>query len=152
MTIAPDAVGPNRPRPVKVVVVVSHLAMRIFIVELLTRETGNWDVATIEDLATLVVKSGIPPELAIVDTSDFPRCLCELPVGYAPGRLVVIGPEPDPAYRRAALAGGAGAWLSREDVANELGHAMRATLKSLPEPLRSPRRPGDSQRHRLSCW
>jgi hypothetical protein len=125
--------------------------MRIFIVELLTRDSGEWDVATVEDLATIVVKDGIHPELAIVDTSNFARCLSELPVGYAPGRLVVIGPEPDPAYRQAALEGGAGAWLSRDDVANDLGQAMRSTLELLPEPLRAPRRSGDSQRHRLQC-
>ena len=45
-----------------------------------------------------------------------------------PERVIVVGPEPDRAYRARALALGAGGWVCRDHVGEELIAAMRAAL------------------------
>lgn len=68
------------------------------------------------------------PDVVVVDTVDFPaRCVAALDE-FPPGHVVVIGPEPDPAYRSAALSQGAAAWVSRDHVGDELGAAVRTAL------------------------
>lgn len=56
---------------------------------------------------------------------------------------MVIGPEPDSAYRLAALAQGAGAWISRDRVGEELGPEMRRMLGCIHDPCP----PGDRPVH-----
>ncbi|MCZ7537240.1 MAG: hypothetical protein M5T61_15930 [Acidimicrobiia bacterium] len=55
----------------------------------------------------------------------------------------MIGPEPDPAYRRSALAQGAAAWVSRDHLGEELAAAVRTALgcpyDACPEDMALPR-------------
>lgn len=122
------AVPAGRPR---VVVSVAHLGMRSLIVDLLSRDDGRWEVWAVDEVSEVGNANALQADLVIVDTSDFARCCRALPGGFALGRVVVIGPEPDPAYRQAALSGGAGSWLSRERVAEELSDALHSALVGL---------------------
>ena len=107
-----------------VVLVVSHGAMRALIVDLLDLDGGHWVVSALDGVAELGDVVSSHPDLVVIDTADFAGCCRRLPASFPLGRVIVIGPEPDPAYRQAALHRGAGAWLSRECVAEELCDAL----------------------------
>ncbi len=115
MTIAPNSAGPNRSQPIQVV---AHTTMRTLIVSS-SPVTAATDTLKQSRASRPFQYVKSYPELVIVDAPDFARYRCELLVGCPPCRLVVIGLEPGPAYRQAALNGGAGAWVSREDVADD---------------------------------
>ena len=125
--------------PVRVVVVVAHRGMRALIVDLLARDSGHWMVSTIDSVAELDRQTPNNPDLLVVDTADFDSCCRQLPVHFPIHHVVVIGPEPDLAYRQAALSRGAGAWLSRECVAGELHDCLCSALVCTcgPNPYRS---------------
>ena len=127
MTTTPADVGNDWAGRPHVVVIVAHRATRDFIVELLSRDEGCWSVTAVDTVSELDNIGSSSPGLVIVDTADFAACCRELPETFARARVVVIGPEPDPAYRHAALHGGAAAWLSREHIAEELCDALRLT-------------------------
>ena len=110
-----------------VALVVAHRTMRALIVELLELDLGCWTVSAIRDVSEIDHVS-TPPDLVIVDTADFATVRRQLPPTFALARVVVIGPEPDPAYRQAAVQFGAGAWLSRDRIADELCSALRSAL------------------------
>ena len=127
------AVRAGRPH---VVVAVAHRAMRSLIVDLLDRDRnrdsgldhGRWVVSAVDSMSELGDAASSHPDLVIVDTADFAGCCCRLPASFALDRVVVIGPEPDPAYRQAALKLGAGGWLSRDCVAEDLCDALCSAL------------------------
>lgn len=112
-----------------VLVGVRHRAMRDWTVDLLGTEHGCWTVDAPrpgELLADAIARRR--PDLVIVDAADFPACCRAALDALAPERVIVIGPEPDAAYRAHALANGAGGWVCRDEVGEELGAAMRAAL------------------------
>jgi len=112
-----------------VIVAVAHRGLRKLIVELLERDHGCWKLDTVTQGADLADKlAAARPDLVIVDARDFPRCTRELLGSFPSGQVVVIGPEPDPAYEHAARSGGAGAWLSRDRVGEDLSACMRDAL------------------------
>ena len=125
----------------RVLVANRHPGMRHLTGELLAREYHCWvasDLAPGQPLADALAESR--PDLVVVDAADFPECCLATLGGFARARAVVIGPEPDPGYRAQALADGAGAWIPRERVGEELGPAMRAILGCVHDPC--PPRPG----------
>lgn len=121
----------------RVLVVMEHPAMLRFTRELLERECGcrvATEVCTEPALSRAL--GGLTPDLLVIDAADFPTC-CFVALAYIPrDRVVVIGPEPDPAYRDAALLNGAGGWLARDDVAEQLGAEMRRVLGCRHDPCR----------------
>ena len=122
-----------------VVVAVRHRALRSLIVELLHRDHACWHVRALTDPAALAgVLGDAPPDLVIVDAGDFPRCCRDSLGAFPASRVVVIGPEPDPAYERAARRGGAGAWLSQDRVGEDLSAAMRDALGCTHGPCPAP--------------
>lgn len=126
-----------------VLVAVAHPAVRQLTVELLEREHGCWHVQALavrSDLARALTIA--PPDLVVVDAADFPRCCRDALDSFPPDRVIVVGPEPDPAYERAARRAGAGAWLARDRVAEDLSAGMRAALGCAH--VRCPDQPGDS--------
>ncbi len=137
-------------RPPHVVLVVVHRAMRAFIVELLNRDLGCWTVSEIDSVSQISHDARLHPDLVIVDTADFATVRRQLPRTFALARVVVIGPEPDPAYRQAAVHFGAGAWLSRDCIADELCSALRSALvrayESHPVPFGQPPNSTNCQR------
>lgn len=133
-----DHVAPSReprePCPVcdrspTVLVAIRHPVMRRWTGELLASEHGCWTVSNPgsgEMLADAIKR--IQPTLVIVDSIDFPACCRAALRTLPPEHVIVIGPEPDEVYRARALALGAGGWVCRDHVGDELGATMRAAL------------------------
>ena len=118
-----------------VLIAIRHPVMRRWTDELLAAEHGCWTVVQPgrgELLVDAIARTR--PELVVVDSVDFPACCRAALDALPPERVIVIGPEPDPAYRSRALAQGAGGWVCRDHVADELSAAMRAALGCLHEP------------------
>ena len=103
--------------------------MRRWTIDLLDAEHGCWTAEQPrpgEFLADAIQRTR--PALIVVDSADFPAC-CQAALAAVPlGRVIVIGPEPDAAYRRLALSHGAGGWVCRDHVGEELSTVMRAAL------------------------
>ena len=110
-----------------VLIAVAHSAMRRLILELLDRERGCWKASLLVGEFAGAVRD-IDPDLVIVDGADFPRSCGDTRAGCSSSRVVVIGQEPDIAYRVAALRQGAGGWVARDDVADLLSAEMRRAL------------------------
>ena len=136
----PDEPGGQQPCPVcdgqpRVLVAIQHPSMLRFTREFLERECGcgvATEAHTGPALAHAVDR--IIPDLLIIAAADFPAC-CLSAITHVPrGRIIVIGPEPDPAYRSAAMRSGAGGWLAREAVGDHLGAEMRRVLGCLHDP------------------
>jgi hypothetical protein len=119
----------------RVLVVMRHPAMLRFTRELLEREYGCWvatEVRSGERLAAVLDR--VTPDLLVIDAADFPVCCRTALAHIGSDRVIVIGPEPDPAYRAAALGNGAAAWIPRERVGDDLGAEMRRVLGCLHDP------------------
>lgn len=119
------SVGPGTP---SVVVAVAHPALRRLTLELLEQDTTRWQLHPVTDrgdLAATVTPAG--PDLVVLDDEDISWC-CQLHPDFARQHVIVIGPEPDPAYERAARGAGAGAWLCRDRVGEDLIPSMRSVL------------------------
>lgn len=120
-------------------VAVRHPMLRQWTTELLQAACGCW--ATVESLDGELLSDAIArvgPDVVAVDSLDFPVC-CQAAVDdLGPGQVVVIGPEPDPAYRRLALDGGAGGWVSQDRIADDVTRVVWTALgcDCQPCPLR----------------
>ena len=122
--------------PRAVVVAVAYLSMRRMITELLERDQEPWLVTStsIVDLARLIDRHY--PDALIVDATDFPSCCGPECGGFPAAQVVVIGREPDHAYRAEAFRGGAGAWIAADAIGDELcarlhdgfGHGRAVTV------------------------
>jgi hypothetical protein len=124
----------NSPR---VLIAITHPAMRRLILELLEREHGCWQ-ACLLDGALDKAMHDLETDLVIVDGAAFPHCCYGRPDGYPRDRIVVVGPEPDTAYMTAALRNGAGGWVARDDIADGLSAEMRRALGCIHGPCPSP--------------
>lgn len=119
----------------RVLVAIRHPGMRHLTADLLAREYHCWvasDLRADQSLADGLAAAR--PDLLVVDAADFPACCPRRFEGFPRSRVVVIGPEPDPGYRSQALGNGAGAWIPRERVGDDLGPAMRAILGCVHDP------------------
>lgn len=105
----------------RILLAMTHPTMRALTSELLEREGGCRVRAVTASDQTLAdaVDQGYP-DVVVLDTGRFPdgcrRALRRFPSEH----MIVIGPEPDDAYRAAALTAGAGGWLAREQIAGDL--------------------------------
>ena len=99
--------------------------MRGLIVELLERHGTGQTIAVAgpERLSALFADTIV--DVLVVDGADFPGC-CRWRFPYE--RVVVIGAEPDAAYEALALRAGAGAWLPRDRVGEDLLTTLHHTL------------------------
>jgi hypothetical protein len=70
----------------------------------------------------------------VVDVADFPVCCRAALTRIAAGRIIVVGPEPDPSYQEVALAHGAAAWIPRDRVGDDLAAEMRRVLGWVHDP------------------
>ena len=120
-----------RPR---VVVAVNHPAMRGSIVDLLARDHACWAVSSVQGFIGLEEALSADLDLAVIDAADFAACSSGILGSFPLSRIVVIGPEPDPAYQKAVLDRGAGAWVSRDGVAEELSAALCSILGCVHRP------------------
>lgn len=117
-----------------VVVAVTHHTLRQLIVDLLEQDHASWEPHALADrggLAALVTAAR--PDLVVLDDGNLAWCRELFPV-FSPQRVIVIGPEPDVAYKRAARRAGAGAWLTRDRVGEDLITCMRTVLGCMRDP------------------
>jgi DNA-binding NarL/FixJ family response regulator len=136
-----------------VLVALRHPVMRRWTEELLAAEHGCWQVARMDGGELLVdAIARIRPDLVVVDDSDFPSCCQAALDRMPPERVMVVGPEPDASYRSLALANGAGGWVCREQVGDDLSSAMRAALGCRHDPCPPGQSPAlrDAQREGVS--
>lgn len=119
----------------RVLVVMRHPAMLRFTRKLLERECGCWVATEVRSGPSLArALDELIPDLLVIDAADFPSC-CLAALDHIPrDRVIVIGPEPDHAYRDVAFANGAGGWLARDEVADRLGSEMRRVLGCRHDP------------------
>jgi DNA-binding NarL/FixJ family response regulator len=111
-----------------VLVALSHPMMRRFTLELLERDHACWSAEALDGGDLVGAARDRRSDLVILDASTFSACHCADGCEFPCGRMVVVGPERDLDYRAAVLAGGAGGWVARDDVAEQLSAAMRAAL------------------------
>lgn len=118
-----------------------HPTMLRFTREILEREFGCW-VATEMHAGNLLAAAlvRLMPDLLVIDVADFPASRFAALAHFPPERIIVIGPEPDSAYREVALAHGAAGWLPRDDVADKLSSEMRRVLGCRHDPCPPARR------------
>ena len=74
------------------------------------------------------------PDVIVVDACDFRAYCTEAFADFPRARMIVIGPEPDTSYGAVALENGAGAWLPRERVSDDLGRELRRLLGCVHDP------------------
>lgn len=131
----------------RVLVAMQHPSMLRFTRELLERECGCWVATEAHTGSALADTVGrVTPDLLVLDAAAFPACCSAAITQVPPERIIVIGPERDAGYRRAAMRFGAGAWLAREDVADRLAGEMRRVLGCRHDPC-----PPDDRAVRGSC-
>ena len=131
----PDSSCPVCDGAPRVLLVMRHPTMLRLTRRLLETEFGCWvgtEALAGEPLAAAIDE--VRPDLLVIDAGDFPAC-CRSALDHIDrNRVIVIGPEPDPAYRAVAIAQGAGAWISRDRVGDELSSAMRQVLGCVHDP------------------
>lgn len=121
-----------------VVLAVVHPALRRLILDLLALDRVRWKLCAVADRSHLpAIVIAAAPDLVVLDDEDIGWCL-ELGPDFAPHHVIVIGPEPDPAYERTALGAGAGAWLCRDRVGEDLIPSMRRVLGCAHPTLAAP--------------
>ena len=112
-----------------ILLAMTHPTMRALTGELLEREGGcrvrcvTGDDQTLADAVDLGY-----PDVVVLDTSQFPEACRRALRRFPSERMIVIGPEPDDAYRAAALTAGAGGWLAREQIGVDLVAEVRRVL------------------------
>jgi len=121
----------------RVLVAIGHPGMREFTRELLEREFDCWVAAEVDRASACAAIGRRHPDLVVLDAADFPSCGRAALGSFPLNRVIVIGPEPDASYRKAALAGGAGAWISRDRVGEDLGAELRRVLGCIHDPCPS---------------
>ncbi len=115
-----------------VLVGIRHHAMRQLTCELLRRELG-WAIEEVGAGEMLVDAIGrVGPEVIVVDAGDFPSCCQAALEAFPRDRVIVVGPEPDERYRTVALGQGAGSWVARDEVGDELVTVLRAMAGGPP--------------------
>jgi DNA-binding NarL/FixJ family response regulator len=105
-----------------VLVAMSHPTMRARTCAVLACSCGCRVVGVTGDDASVAdAIARYHPDLVVLDTGVFPGRYASALHRFPVGRAVVVGPEPDDSYREAALSGGAGGWIPRDGVGDDLG-------------------------------
>lgn len=105
--------------------------MRGLVSDLLQRETG----CEVFELARPDVPDSARTTMCtfvlVVDAADFPACCHGSLAGLSRDRFVVVGQEPDAASRDLVASQGAGAWIPRERLGDDL---VPAVLRIVGDP------------------
>src|SRR5262249_17922776 len=85
-----------------------------------------WDVTAVDGLRECCPSlGGRRPTILVVDAATL---LSDDGENFSFAKVVVVGPEPDSSYARAALRQAAGAYVTRDRLGQDLGPAMRRLL------------------------
>lgn len=110
-----------------VLIAIAHPVMRRLIRQLLNRENDGWAAILLDtDLAAALLASR--PDLLVLDSADLFRFGSDGLNGFPKSHIVVVGPEADVDYRNVTAGRGAGAWVARDELADDLAPAMRRVL------------------------
>lgn len=121
--------------PGTVLIAIRHTSMRRLTCRVVERDCPGWTVEALREGELLVdAVARVQPDVLVVDTGDFPACCHATLSAFPPDRVIVVGPEPEAAYRMAALSDGAGGWVARDGIAQDVAPALRTLL--------GPRAPG----------
>ncbi len=125
----------------QVLLAMTHPTMRALTSELLRRD-GRCRVRTVSgrDQAIADAVDIERPDLVVLDTARFPGGCAKTLRRFPSARMIVIGPEPGGPYRAAALGAGAGAWIARERVGDDL---ISEVWRLLGPPMPPPPGSGD---------
>jgi len=122
------------PAGLTVLVAIRHPAMRRYTCAILDAEGGCSAVVELERGTTPAdALARWRPDLVVIDTGEFPECGSRALPGFPADRVIVVGPEPEGDYRAAALAHGAGAWISRDRLGDDLPPEVRRMAARLPD-------------------
>jgi len=117
--------------PERVLIAIRHAPMRRLTGRVLEQDRPPWTIEELHDDEMLVdAIRRVAPDVLVVDTGDFPACCHSALTTFPPDRVIVIGPEPEAAYRLAALSEGAGAWVARDRIADDAAAVLRALLRA----------------------
>lgn len=120
---------PARPQTPVVLVAVRHRLLRRWISELLDGACGCWTtVFAVDDELLAHAIARINPDVVAVDSYEFPACCQTALTDLRPGQVVVVGPEPDHAYRQWAIDRGAGGWVSQDHIGDDLAREVWTAL------------------------
>lgn len=112
-----------------VLVAIRHRLLRRWTTELLDGACGCWAaVGSVDDELLAHAIARINPDVVAVDSYEFPACCQTALTDLRSGQVIVIGPEPDHAYRQSALDRGAGAWVSQDRIADDLAREVWTVL------------------------
>jgi len=121
----------------QVLLAMTHPTMRALTSELLQRD-GRCQVRAVSgrDQAVADAIDLEHPDLVVLDTPRFPGGCRRALRRFPSDRMIVVGPEAGESYRAAALAAGAGAWVARERIGDDLVAEVRRLLagSKLPPP------------------
>ncbi|MGH9036535.1 MAG: hypothetical protein ACRD0O_12300 [Acidimicrobiia bacterium] len=115
-------------------VAISHPVMRDLVSELLRRDMAsvlNADNPSLD--GRLPGLLAVSPDLLVIDEVAFTAAFRSGLLPVARTKVIVVGPEPDPAYRESALTQGADAWVARDRLAEELRVQSRRLLGCGPD-------------------
>ncbi len=104
----------------RVLLAMAHPTMRALTSELLRRGGCRVRAVTGQDEALVGVLDQELPDLVVLDAAQFPGCCPDAIRRFPAARMIVIGPELGDAYRVTALAAGAGGWVARERIDDDL--------------------------------
>lgn len=109
----------------RVVVAMVHPTMRRYVCDLIEQGCRCWLATSTPDPDRLRdVVASLHPDAIVLESSRFPACCPDMADTFPIEHVVVIGPYPDVAYRDAALAAGAGAWIPRDRLTHDLIHEL----------------------------
>ncbi len=113
-------------------VAIRHTLVQRFVCEILARDCGCTALIPHEGEMLADALERYRPDLLVVDTGDFPACCRDALRRFPRDRVVVVGPEPSSDYYRSAIDLGAGAWISRDSLADRLSTTIRALSQRAP--------------------
>jgi DNA-binding NarL/FixJ family response regulator len=107
----------------------THPTMRRYVCDLIERGCRCWLATTIPEPGPLHdVITNLHPDAIVLEAAQFPQCCPAIGDTFPISHIVVIGPYPDDAYRDAAYAAGAGAWIPRDRLPDELVHELHRII------------------------
>lgn len=109
----------------RIVVAMNHPTMRRYVCDLIERGCRCWLATATPDPSSLhEVIANLHPDAIVLEASRFPQCCPDIGDTFPIRHIIVIGPYPDDAYRDAAHAAGAGAWIPRDHLSADLVHEV----------------------------
>ncbi|MBI2705524.1 MAG: response regulator transcription factor [Actinobacteria bacterium] len=110
----------------RIVVAVVHPTMRRYICDLIEQGCQCW-IATSgpdpDELQQTVL--ALRPDVVVLEAAQFPASYPRIVEVVPASRIVVIGRYADEAYRDAAMAAGAGDWISRDELSSRLAPVVQ---------------------------